>query len=110
MSHTLPIMLFFLALFLIALGAYLDTITAHYPAWTGGYEYHPYRISSQLLIIVGIIVLPVSLVVAILSMRKPRRADLPPSIMITAKKYCRYCGSENKSDASYCEKCGKSLG
>jgi hypothetical protein len=24
-----------------------------------------------------------------------------------AKKYCRYCGMENKSDAYFCEKCGK---
>jgi uncharacterized membrane protein YvbJ len=23
--------------------------------------------------------------------------------------YCRYCGKENKSDAVFCEKCGKQL-
>jgi ribosomal protein L40E len=26
-----------------------------------------------------------------------------------AKFYCRYCGAENKSDAAFCEKCGKQL-
>ncbi len=26
---------------------------------------------------------------------------------IATKKYCRYCGTENKSDAYFCEKCGK---
>lgn len=26
-----------------------------------------------------------------------------------AKFYCRYCGKENKSDAVFCEKCGKQL-
>jgi ribosomal protein L40E len=25
------------------------------------------------------------------------------------KKYCRYCGAENKSDAAFCEKCGKQI-
>ena len=25
------------------------------------------------------------------------------------KKYCRYCGTENKSDAVFCEKCGKAI-
>ena len=25
------------------------------------------------------------------------------------KKFCRYCGTENKSDAAFCEKCGKKI-
>lgn len=24
-------------------------------------------------------------------------------------KYCRYCGTENKNDAHFCEKCGKKI-
>jgi hypothetical protein len=35
----------------------------------------------------------------------------PPSfefrVSSSSKKYCRYCGSENKTDAIFCEKCGK---
>jgi|GEM_PF-7058887 len=27
----------------------------------------------------------------------------------TQKKYCQYCGSENKSDAVFCGKCGKQI-
>lgn len=27
----------------------------------------------------------------------------------TEKKFCRYCGTENKSDAVFCEKCGKKI-
>jgi len=27
----------------------------------------------------------------------------------TEGKYCRYCGSENKVDAIFCEKCGKNI-
>jgi cadmium resistance protein CadD (predicted permease) len=32
-----------------------------------------------------------------------------PHSQIAQKRYCRFCGSENKSDSSYCEKCGKPL-
>ncbi len=31
----------------------------------------------------------------------------PTAISIVAKRYCRYCGMENKNDAYFCEKCGK---
>lgn len=27
----------------------------------------------------------------------------------TEKKFCRYCGTENKVDAVFCEKCGKRI-
>lgn len=26
------------------------------------------------------------------------------------KKFCRYCGAENKTDADFCEKCGRKIG
>lgn len=33
-----------------------------------------------------------------------------PSITtLEGKKYCRYCRTENKSDAVFCEKCGKKI-
>jgi len=35
----------------------------------------------------------------------------PPSLVATPeeKKFCRYCGTENKTDAIFCEKCGKKI-
>jgi hypothetical protein len=35
---------------------------------------------------------------------------MPAPQPFTGMKYCRFCGSENKTDASYCEECGKALG
>lgn len=32
-----------------------------------------------------------------------------PSLPSLEKKFCRYCGTENKSDAVFCEKCRKKL-
>jgi len=35
-----------------------------------------------------------------------------PSVPVTTteeKKYCRYCGAKNKTDADFCEKCGKKI-
>jgi vacuolar-type H+-ATPase subunit I/STV1 len=43
---------------------------------------------------------------------RPLHASPPPPQIATTteeRKYCRYCGTENKSDAVFCEKCGKSL-
>lgn len=37
----------------------------------------------------------------------PQGSPLPPPP--TLKRYCRFCGSENKSDAIFCEKCGKQI-
>jgi hypothetical protein len=35
----------------------------------------------------------------------------PPSLFEPSeKKFCRYCGNENKTDAVFCEKCGKKIG
>lgn len=36
----------------------------------------------------------------------------PPMPVATSeeKKFCRYCGAENKTDAVFCEKCGKNIG
>jgi hypothetical protein len=34
----------------------------------------------------------------------------PPSLIASSeKKFCRYCGTENKTDAVFCEKCGKRI-
>jgi len=33
-----------------------------------------------------------------------------PTVISEGKKFCRYCGAENKTDADFCEKCGKKIG
>jgi ribosomal protein L40E len=35
---------------------------------------------------------------------------VPPAPSLVPKKYCRFCGSENKNDAVFCEKCGRQIG
>lgn len=43
-------------------------------------------------------------------MRSLLKSPSPPSSNPSApseKRYCRYCGAEGKTDAVYCEKCGK---
>jgi ribosomal protein L40E len=40
--------------------------------------------------------------------RSQRTTIVQPSVSIE-KKYCRYCGTENKKDAVFCEKCGKKI-
>jgi hypothetical protein len=37
------------------------------------------------------------------------KAKLPEPSPPTAKIFCRYCGTENKNDAVFCEKCGKKI-
>ena len=37
----------------------------------------------------------------------------PPSVPVAPsgeRKFCRFCGGENKTDAIFCEKCGKRIG
>lgn len=33
----------------------------------------------------------------------------PPAPVSVEKKFCQYCGTENKVDANFCKKCGKKL-
>jgi len=33
----------------------------------------------------------------------------PMELPFVGKRYCRYCGTENKNDAYFCEKCGKMI-
>jgi hypothetical protein len=35
---------------------------------------------------------------------------LPSIVTPEEKKFCRYCGAEQKSDAVFCEACGKKIG
>jgi ribosomal protein L40E len=35
-------------------------------------------------------------------------SQIKSSLLLT-KKYCRHCGAENKTDADFCERCGKSF-
>ena len=40
----------------------------------------------------------------------PKTLSPKPSVTVSVgKKYCRYCGTETKSDTVFCEKCGKKL-
>jgi hypothetical protein len=44
--------------------------------------------------------------------RPPRatsRIESAPSPETEEKRFCRYCGAENKTDALFCEKCGKNI-
>jgi hypothetical protein len=43
----------------------------------------------------------------------PILVPVPPSTVpfaISEANFCRYCGAENKTDADFCEKCGKKIG
>lgn len=33
-----------------------------------------------------------------------------PSVVVEEKRFCRYCGAENKRDAVFCEKCARKIG
>lgn len=64
-----------------------------------------------ILIIVALVIVFAVLLHYTLSKKKskltePRQASPMPS---ASTYYCRYCGSENKSDAMFCQKCGKKL-
>jgi len=39
----------------------------------------------------------------------PAPAPAPTVSVPVEKKYCRYCGTENRTDAAFCEKCGKRI-
>jgi uncharacterized membrane protein len=39
----------------------------------------------------------------------PMPPPSPPVPVSVEKKYCRYCGTENSTDAVFCEKCGKKI-
>jgi hypothetical protein len=74
------------------------------------YPYEKYALPSG---IIGVVLLTVGIIFMVAKVERERKTylpPLPPTPSVTQKKYCRYCGSENKSDASYCEKCGKPLG
>jgi hypothetical protein len=36
--------------------------------------------------------------------------QVAPSTQVAETKFCRYCGYGNKTDAAFCEKCGKKIG
>ena len=96
MWPTLPIMLFVLALFSVALGAFLYAITAI--DYDGG-EYHPYGGWGTLLIIVGIIVLclSVAMVGAVLSVRKPKEPALLNQSSSVKYEILQYCGAKTRA-------------
>jgi len=71
------------------------------------------------IILVGVILLLIAWILAAIgffSIKTPTTqspaATPPPSPTVPVsveKKYCRYCGTGNKSDAIFCEKCGKKI-
>jgi hypothetical protein len=77
---------------------------------------------NPLLFIIIIFAIVVSIVLAMWSVRKPRRLPIEaptplepsnPQVETTdleGNKFCIYCGSSNKAYALFCEKCGKQIG
>jgi uncharacterized membrane protein len=71
------------------------------------------------IILVGFVLLLIAWILAAVgffSIKTPTTqlpTTTPPSVptapVSVEKKYCRYCGTENKSDAIFCEKCGKKI-
>lgn len=67
--------------------------------------------NAQLL---GAIAIFIGLIVGAIGIYEIRSSlkTVSPQPLVTAsvgKKYCRYCGTENKDDAVFCEKCGKGI-
>jgi hypothetical protein len=87
--------------------------------WEGyHYEYTASYYTGQYLVFFGILLAGMGLIGAIavwigqyLNNRKKASYLPPPPPLISApvQKYCRYCGTENKNDAFYCEKCGRQI-
>jgi hypothetical protein len=63
-----------------------------------------------LVAILGAVVIVIGLIIK----NEPTTSAVPPHVATptssTLKKYCRFCGAENNSDAIFCEKCGKQIG
>jgi hypothetical protein len=75
---------------------------------------YPYRQYTESLLVVGIVLLVFGLAFLWRAEQETTTQAYPsiippPTPAAAEKKYCRFCGSENKSDASYCSKCGKRL-
>jgi len=72
----------------------------------GSWEFLAIGIGIAALVATGIVLL-----LYIVSKKKSVRNETKqaPSVQPTSIVYCRYCGSENKSDATFCQKCGKKI-
>jgi hypothetical protein len=85
-------------------------------------DYHPYYKCGVVALVVGLGIFVTSIVGALASAyvepylekwlrrfegTKPLQSplQLPPPPVI----YCRHCGAENRSDAKFCQKCGKRI-
>jgi len=87
--------------------------------WEGyHYEYTASYYTGQYLVFSGLLLIGMGLIGAIavwigqylISRKKTSYLPPPPPLMSAPiQKYCRYCGSENKSDATFCEKCGRQI-
>jgi hypothetical protein len=80
--------------------------------WIWGTTY-PYRAVGLGGIIFGFLLLAAGIndmVKAQPSLSAPTLPSPVPVATSGQKRFCRYCGAENKIDAVYCEKCGKKIG
>jgi hypothetical protein len=77
---------------------------------------------APILFIIIVAAVAICIIVAVKSAKSPKEQPIvtqaissEPSVIETAdsssesNKFCIYCGSSNKSYASYCEKCGKNI-
>ena len=87
----------------------LEGIMAHNP--TVGINAEPYAMLNLLgafLIMIGVL-LSICGIYGINRSQKAVASQPPPPPVSMEKKFCRFCGTENKKDAVFCEKCGKKI-
>ena len=60
------------------------------------------------LIVTAPVIVPSLLSMILITESKTSFSQVKSSLSLT-KKYCRHCGAENKTDADFCERCGKSF-
>lgn len=79
---------------------------------------YPYRDDSVGLFVASVTLLVVGLGLSwragiekqkIVQATKPTVPYSPQFTQSVPRKYCRFCGAENKADAVFCEKCGKQM-
>lgn len=59
--------------------------------------------------IVGFIIMTLGIAIKPKVSSQQKQVPAPLRMRSASTYYCRYCGSENKSDAMFCQKCGKKL-
>jgi hypothetical protein len=97
------------------ISAYLYTInentqyeprTSSTGGFLGSWEFLAIGIGITALLATGIVLL---LYTASKKRSVGKETKQTPSVQPNSIVYCRYCGSENRSDATFCQKCGKRI-